>query len=88
MAAGGFDLFQVGDAGRVIAIGRLLDQDLAVADDGVERRAQLVAHVGEECRFGARGGLRLLARTIGLRMRNPDLARVVAEHQQRAAHVA
>ena len=36
--------------------------DLGEADDGVERRAQLVAHVGEELGLGAVGalGLRLL----------------------------
>ena len=36
---------------------RVLLQHLAVADDGVERRAQLVAHVGEEGALGAAGGL-------------------------------
>src|SRR5262249_33652264 len=30
---------------------RILAQHLADADDGVERRAQLVAHVGEKLRF-------------------------------------
>ena len=36
---------------------RLLLQHLAVADDGVQRRAQLVAHVGQE---GALGFVRFL----------------------------
>ena len=30
---------------------RILPQHLADADDGIERRAQLVAHVGEELRL-------------------------------------
>src|SRR3984893_18534438 len=33
---------------------RILAQHLGNADDGVERRAQLVAHVGEELRLGER----------------------------------
>ena len=32
-------------------IGRVLLQNFAVADDGIERRAQLVAHIGEELRL-------------------------------------
>ena len=35
----------------------LLLEHLAVADDGVERRAQLVAHVGQEGALGPVGGL-------------------------------
>ena len=42
---------QVGDEFVLPVIGRLFLQHLAVADDGVERRAQLVAHVGEELRL-------------------------------------
>ena len=38
----------------------LLDEQLAVADDGVERRAEFVTHVGEERALGAAGGLRLV----------------------------
>ena len=72
----------------VAAVLRVLEQDFAVADDGVERRAQLVAHIGEEGRFGARGGLRLWRGFLGFLARLADLARIVAEHRERPAHVA
>ena len=39
----------------VALVGGVLLQDFAVADDGVQRRTQLVAHVGEEVRFGLVG---------------------------------
>ena len=54
MLAGAVDLLEVGhELGLAELLGLLL-QHLAVADDRVERRAQLVAHVGEE------GALRLV----------------------------
>ena len=53
--AGAFDLLQVVDRRLVVLVGGVLLQDLAVADDRVERRAQLVGHVGEEARFGLVG---------------------------------
>ena len=40
----------------VVLVERLLDQHFAVADDGVERRPQLVAHGGEEPALGLVGG--------------------------------
>src|SRR3546814_2387140 len=40
---------------------QLVQHDLGKTDDGVERRAQLVTHVGEELGLGAVGGLRLVA---------------------------
>src|SRR6185312_1177216 len=58
-------LQNVGDVGGVILVVELAEQlalhDLGEADDGVERRAQLVAHVGDEARLGAAGlfGLQL-----------------------------
>src|SRR5205823_13543979 len=61
-AAGALDLLQVADAVLVaLGFGVLLEK-LAVADDRIERRAQLVAHVGEEGRFGTAHCLRLVAR--------------------------
>ena len=44
----------------------LLLQHLAVADDGVERRAQLVAHVGQELGLVAVGLLELPALVLDL----------------------
>ena len=60
MLARRLDLLEIAHAGLVGAIGRVLEQNFAVADDGVERRAQLVAHIGEERRLdpaGRFGGL-------------------------------
>jgi len=37
--------------------GLVRGEDLRVADDGVERRAQFVAHAGDEVALGTRGGL-------------------------------
>ena len=49
------------------------------ADDAVERRAQLVAHVREEKRFGVHRGLRGQTRAIEVR-RDPFLRRDVGDH--------
>ena len=46
---------------------------LGEAEDGVERRAQLVAHGGEEARLGDVGGLRAPARLVGDRFLLLDL---------------
>ncbi len=51
-----------------------LEQDLGDAEDAVHRRADLVAHVGEECRLLARravrvGGLRLERAPFALELR-------------------
>ena len=46
--AGGVDLLQVGDEVVCAEILGLFLEHLAVADDGVQRRAQLVGHVGQE----------------------------------------
>src|SRR5512144_214004 len=85
--AGSLDLLQIADGHIVAAIGRVLDQDLAVADDGVERRAQLVAHIGEESRLRARGGLGFGARLLRLVPGGADVAGIVAEYGERPAHV-
>ena len=61
------DLLRGRRCSRVVAaVGGVFEQDFAVADDGVERRAQLVAHIGEERRLGARRRLRVGARLLGL----------------------
>ena len=39
----------------------IVENELGVAQDGVERRAQLVAHVGEELRLVLAGDFELLA---------------------------
>ena len=51
------DLLQVGEEVVEPAVGRLLLEQLGVQDDGVERGAQLVAHVGQELALGAVGDL-------------------------------
>jgi hypothetical protein len=48
VVAGALDPLQVVDQGLVARIGRVLRQDLAVADDRVERCAQFVAHIRQE----------------------------------------
>ncbi len=64
MLAGAVDaLERLGEAGELRAFG-LLAQHLGQADDGVERRAQLVAHIGEELRL-------VLARNLELRGSSP-----------------
>ena len=63
MLAGRVDLLKVRDAIRSArSPAACFLQHLAVADDGVQRRAQLVAHVGEELALGAVGGLRRVLR--------------------------
>ncbi len=64
MPAGGVDPLQVGRL--LLAVGIVLvflQQQLAVADDGVERRAQLMAHLGQEDRLGPAG---LVGHVLGL----------------------
>ena len=50
-----------------ICVCQPLDEDLGEADDGVHRRAQLVAHVGEEAALG-------LVRLLGLTVLDLQLA--------------
>ena len=51
MPPGALDLLEIGDKIVLPEIDCVFLQDFAVADDGVERRAQLVAHIGEELRL-------------------------------------
>ncbi len=62
------------DVGGVVAVERRPDRadelgrdDFGKAEDGVERRSQLVAHVGKKCRFGLTRTFR--AQTRGVRFR-------------------
>ncbi len=61
VTAGAFDLLQVATDIVLSEIGDVFLEDLAVADDGVERRAQLVAHIGEELRLVLARDLELAA---------------------------
>ena len=45
------DLLEIGNDRFLSEIGHVFLKNFAVADDGVERRAQLVAHIGEELRL-------------------------------------
>ena len=47
---------------------------LGEAEDGIERRAQLVAHLCQEARLGDVGGFRAAARLVGDRLRLLELA--------------
>jgi hypothetical protein len=77
--AGRVDLLQVGQERLPADLFGLLLEELAVADYGVEGRAQLMAHVGDELAFGPAGGLggiagdrQLLVGLLQLRRALPD----------------
>ncbi len=55
MLAGRSDAREILHAAMFAGILGILAQHLAVADDGVERRTQLVTHVCQECALGAAG---------------------------------
>jgi hypothetical protein len=78
--AGRVDLSEI--VGELLGseIGGVLLEHLAVADDRVERRAQLVRHVGQELRLVAVGGLELAALVLDL----PEQPRVL-DGQRRLA---
>ena len=65
MLARAVDLLQVGDKMRLAQVLRVLLQHFAVTDDGVEGRAQLVAHVGEKGALGPIGFLGGGSRLLG-----------------------
>ena len=73
--AGAADLLQVLRHARLPVLLRVLQQDLAVADDRVHRRAQLVAHVSQEGALGPAGLLRRLLRFLKVRVGLLELAR-------------
>ena len=60
------DPLQVGDRALLALVFGLFLQELAVENDGVQRRAQLVAHAGEEIALGAGRGFRLPLRLAQL----------------------
>ena len=60
MLAGAVDFFEVGAEFIQFSLDGFLLQHLGVAHDGVERRAQLVAHVGQEDALGPVGLLQRL----------------------------
>ena len=60
------DALQIRDKAGLVCFFRLFHQDFAVADDGVERGAQFVAHVGQEGAFGAVGCLGRFPRRLCL----------------------
>ena len=57
MTGVGLDLREVGQQALLAEILDLFLHHLAVADDGGQRRPQLVAHVGQEGTLGPVGGL-------------------------------
>ena len=51
---------------RCCGVSRVCEREIGHADDGVHRRADLVAHVGEELALGGRRRLGLLPRDVEL----------------------
>ena len=66
MAAGGEDVFCVLGLFLIKLAEHSLPQDFREADDGIERRAQLVRHVGEKLRLVPVSGLDLAALILDL----------------------
>src|SRR5206468_63584 len=78
------DLVEVlGEIGNPLLL-RLLLQHFAVADDCVERRAQLVTHVGQEHRLGAIGRIGLFHRLLEFGLPLLELGNI-GEHADGAA---
>src|SRR6185369_8942394 len=67
MDAGGVDFFKIIDAIGVVPLFGLLLEKLAVAEDGAERRAQLVAHISQKTTLGL---ISLLGLLLGLAQRD------------------
>ena len=83
MLAGNMNLFQIRDQFNVAIVHGLLGQQLAVTNDRVQRRAQLVAHIGQKHALGVIGGIR---RFPGLfQLRTFALKRQLLRQQQLAA---
>src|SRR5690606_15037608 len=60
--AGGADLLKVRNLLPATVKLRVLQQDFRIAENRIERRAQLMAHLGKEFRFGTVGSLSLVFR--------------------------
>ncbi len=58
MRAGGADFLEVGHELRVVKFLELLLEQFTIANDRVERRAQLVTHVGQKGALGLAGRFR------------------------------
>ena len=67
MAARRLNLGEIGQVILVTEILGLLVKDLAVPDDGIQRRTQLVAHIREKIALGQIGFNRLVAGSLGFR---------------------
>ena len=78
------NLLEVGDEVRRSQVLGFLLQHLAVANNGIERCAQLVAHAGEKVRFGFAGALQLCVERLELL---GGLALVGVEAVQFPAHL-
>ena len=74
------DFVQVVADGWVARVLGIFEQQLAETDDGVQGRAQFVAHVGQEKAFGAVGPIGLLPGQLQLRTFIFDLAVLFNEH--------
>ena len=79
MMAGRVDLRRIFDVVRADLAERLVADQLREANDGIQRRAQLVAHVGEEFRLGAARRLRtfLGVQKLGLASTSAVISRPV-----------
>ena len=73
MLARAVDFLQIRDESFLVQICRLFLEHLAVADDCVQRRTQLMGHVGEELGFVLVGDLKLLTLVFDL----PEQPRVL-----------
>src|SRR5579862_1314281 len=79
------------DVGGVFAVARvavraeeLARDDLREADDGVQRRAQLVTHIGEEARLGGARGLGRLLGAVRILLAVLDRGEVADEEDEAA----
>ena len=93
--SGSADLLQIGDLLAASFQFGIFQQDFAVAEHGIQRRPQFVAHLGQEVRLGTVGALGVflgvrqhlhgalmpvdLLQQFGLRIHD---ARIVARHQE------
>ena len=75
----GVDTLQVRHSAVLPRIGRVLDQQLAVSDDRVQRRAQLVTHIRQEAALRAVCLFRLLLRDGQLLVARADLVEHAVE---------
>jgi len=58
MAPGAFDFLEVRYKLLLATVGRVFLQNFAVANDGIERGSQFVAHIGQELALGSIGDFR------------------------------